>query len=483
VRRSEPRIDSSCCFSTAQESDSRSNVSLATQFFSSLLDHPNVAEAVVFAMPEPRLGEEVAAAVVLRCPRSSIATEIREFASRQLSYFKVPRQVVFTGKPQRVGLAAKLGLIAPREEQQEYVPMRESRTQLEDVLATMWAHIVGTERVGLHDNFFEIGGDSLAATELMAGIEQVTGLRLTVTALFQAPTIKQLAAFIEQYDPAWQPYVVPIQGRGSQPPFFCVDAGPCYLSLARSLGTDRPFLGLLHPNAVATSIEVMAEFSVKSIRAVQPEGPYFVGGWCTGGLIAYEIAQQLRAQGQEVALLVLFDSVNPARLDGLSVMQAIFVQADEFCRKIWFHLRSMTRLKFGDLPAYFLKRLKNVWHTLTRRTWPARASMEFLRLVLRRDLPNMHLMGRRYRPKPYNGRVVLFRRSRCAISRYLDAKLGWGRLIAGEFDVVEVQSEHDDMFDEPQVQHVAAELACFFRPRCLLPVMRNGPLRYVTGPP
>jgi thioesterase domain-containing protein/acyl carrier protein len=436
-----------------------------------LLDHPNVAETVVFAMPEPRLGEEVAAAVVLRCPRPSAATEIREFASRQLSYFKIPRQVVFldkiprgsTGKPQRVGLAAKLGLITPQEEHQEYVPMRESRTQLEDVLATMWAHIVGTERVGLHDNFFEIGGDSLAAMELMAGIEQVTGRRLTVTALFQAPTVKQLAAFIEQNDRGWQPYVVPIQGRGSQPPFFCVDAGPCYLGLARRLGTDRPFLGLLHPNAMATSIEVMAEFSVKSIRAVQPEGPYLVGGFCTGGLIAYEIAQQLRAQGQEVALLVLFDSVNPARLDGLSVMQAIFVQADEFCRKIWFHLRSMARLKFGDLPAYFLKRLKNVWHTLTRRTWPARASMEFLRLVLQRDLPNMYLMGRRYRPKPYNGRVVLFRRSRRAISGYLDAKLGWGRLIAGEFDVVKVETDHDDMFDEPQVQHVAAELAARLR--------------------
>jgi thioesterase domain-containing protein len=164
-----------------------------------------------------------------------------------------------------------------------------------------------------------------------------------------------------------------------------------------------------------------------------------------------------------VALLVLFDSVNPARLDGLSVMQAIFVQADELCRKIWFHLRSMAQLEFGDLPAYFNKRLKNVWHTLTRRTWPARASTEFLRLVLRRDLPNMYLMGRRYRPKPYNGRVVLFERSRRAISRYLDAELGWGSLIVGEFDVVEVQSDHDDMFDEPQVQRVAAELAACLR--------------------
>jgi acyl-CoA synthetase (AMP-forming)/AMP-acid ligase II/thioesterase domain-containing protein len=435
-----------------------------------LLDHPNVAEAVVFAMPEPRLGEEVAAAIVLRDSRPTAATEIREFASRQLSYFKVPQQVVFldkipkgpTGKPQRIGLAAKLGLIAPREEHRKNVLLCESHTPLEDVLATMWAHILGTERVGLNDNFFEIGGDSPTAMELVAAIEQVTGQRLTVAALFQAPTIKQFAAFLEQYDTGWQPYVVPIQGKGSRPPFFCVDAGPRYLRLAQRLGTDRPFLGLLYPNAIATNIEAIAEFSVKLIRAVQPSGPYFVGGWCASGLIAYEIAEQLQVQGQEVALLVLFDAVNPGRLDGLSMIQAMFVQADELRRKIWFHLRSMTRLEFGDLPAYFLKRLKNLWYILTRRTWPARSTMELLNRVLRHP-PNLYLMGRRYRPKPYNGRVVLFRRSFCAISKYLDWQLGWGGIIAGELDVVEIQGGHDDMFKEPGVQRTAATLAACLR--------------------
>jgi hypothetical protein len=130
-------------------------------------------------------------------------------------------------------------------------------------------------------------------------------------------------------------------------------------------------LGLLHPDAVGTSIEAMAEFSVKSIRAVQPDGPYFVGGWCSAGLIAYETAQQLLIQGQEVALLTLLDAVNPCRLDGLSVPQVLFVLADETFRKIWF-LRSMSRLNFRELPAYVCERLKSVWHTLTRRTWPAR---------------------------------------------------------------------------------------------------------------
>jgi acetoacetyl-CoA synthetase len=225
---------------------------------------------------------------------------------------------------------------------------------------------------------------------------------------------------------------------------------------------------LLHPNDISTSIEAMAEFCVKSILAVQPEGPYFVAGHCIAGLVAYEIAQQLRAQRQEVALLVMFDAVNPARLDGLSAMRTIFVQADEFCRKIWFHLRSMTRLEFGGLPAYFLERLKNFWHTLTRRTWPARFTMEVLGPVLRREPRNMYLMGRRYRPKPYSGRVVLFRRSLQAITRYLDWKLAWGGVIAGEFDIVESRGGHSQMLDEPEVQRTAAKLAGYLRvqPRC-----------------
>src|SRR5262249_25069670 len=150
---------------------------------------------------------------------------IRNFASQRLSDFKIPRELVFldeipkgpTGKPQRVGLAAKLGLLAmPRAKHQVDVPTNESHTQLEDLFATMWARIIGVERVSPHDNFFEVGGDSLAAMELIAGIEQVTGKRLTIAALFEAPTVKQLVAFVEQDHPGWLPYVVPIQGKGSR---------------------------------------------------------------------------------------------------------------------------------------------------------------------------------------------------------------------------------------------------------------------------
>jgi acyl-CoA synthetase (AMP-forming)/AMP-acid ligase II/thioesterase domain-containing protein/acyl carrier protein len=435
-----------------------------------LLDHPNIAEAVAFAIPESRLGEAVAAAVVLRNPMAASEAEIREFASRKLSYFKVPQQLVFldkipkgpTGKLQRVRLASELGLTAPPKAPLQGAPMHEARTQLEDVLATIIAQIIGIEKVDLNDNFFEVGGDSLAALELIAGIEQVTGKRLTIAALFPAPTVKRLAALIEQYDPGTQPYVVPVQGSGSKPPFFCVDAGPRYIRLAQLLNADRPFLGLIYPDVIATSVEAIAEFCVKSIRAVQREGPYFVSGWCGAGLIAYEIAQQLREQDQEVALLVLFDSVNPARLEELSTLGIVLVQADELFRKIWFHLRWMIQLEPARVPDYFIQRLKRIWHTLTRRTGPARAATNFFRPIFSIQPPNLYAVGRRYRPKSYDGRVILFRRSLRAVSKYLDWKLGWASVITGDFNVVEIPGGHEDMLG-PQVQCTAVKLTAYLR--------------------
>ena len=434
-----------------------------------LLDHPDIEEAVVFAAPEPRLGEAVAAAVVLRKPNAASQINIKEFVSRKLSYFKVPQELVFvdkipkgpTGKLQRVSLAAELGVTAAREAglSSQVALIHEVRTHLEDVLSTMFTQIIGIEKISLNDNFFDIGGDSLAAMELIGAIEQVTGKGLTIAALFEAPTVRQLAALIERNEHESQSYVVSIQSAGSKPPFFCVDAGPRYLNLVRHMGAGRPFLGLLYPNGIATSIESISEFCVKSITAVQPEGPYFVGGWCTAGLIAYEIAQQLREQGQEVALLVLLDAVNPARLAELSTVAKILILADESRRKILFHLRSMTQLELERVPAYFIERLKNLWHTLTRRVWPARMTREFVLPILSHRPSDEHLVGRRYRPKPYNGRVVLFRRGLRAVSKYLDWNLGWADLIVGELNVIEIQGGHGDMLDGPQVVCTAVKLA------------------------
>ena len=167
-----------------------------------LLEHPAVAEAVTFAVPHPTLGEDVAAAVVLR-PRVKVTPkDIRQFAKERLAEFKVPREVLFveelskgpTGKIQRVGLAAKLGLGSDTEGSPVYVA---PRTALQMALAEIWTEILHLERVGIHDDFFALGGDSLMATRVLLRLHEITNVEIEVSEIFEASTVAELAERIE----------------------------------------------------------------------------------------------------------------------------------------------------------------------------------------------------------------------------------------------------------------------------------------------
>jgi acyl-CoA synthetase (AMP-forming)/AMP-acid ligase II len=165
-----------------------------------LLEHPAVAEAVSFAVPHPTLGEDIAAAIVLRPNAKATAKDIRQFAALRLAEFKTPRQIVFvealpkgqTGKIQRVGLAAQLGLTNAGER-----PFVAPRTPLEDALAGIWCQVLQRQRVGIHDDFFVLGGDSLLAAQALTCIHDGLPVQLGTASLFDAPTVAELAALIE----------------------------------------------------------------------------------------------------------------------------------------------------------------------------------------------------------------------------------------------------------------------------------------------
>ena len=158
-----------------------------------LLDHPAVAEAVAFAMPDARLGEEVAAAVVLKSDVTE--REIQEFAAARLAEFKVPRRVVIvpeipkgpTGKLQRIGLAEKLGLVKTPESETrpEYTP---PRSAFEKQIVSLWAQVLKVEKVGMNDNFLQLGGDSIMATFLASRVREEMGLEMPLISFFEAPT-------------------------------------------------------------------------------------------------------------------------------------------------------------------------------------------------------------------------------------------------------------------------------------------------------
>jgi acyl carrier protein len=172
-----------------------------------LMDHPAVAQATTFAMPHGKLGEDVAAAVVLRAGVSATERDLREFTALRLAEYKVPGRVVIvdeipksaTGKLQRVGLAEKLGL--DNSDRTELAPKAEftaPRTEVEDVLAKIWLEILRVGPIGIHDNFFDLGGDSILAARIIARVRDIFGAELSFFAFFDAPTVAEMAAVLDR---------------------------------------------------------------------------------------------------------------------------------------------------------------------------------------------------------------------------------------------------------------------------------------------
>jgi acyl-CoA synthetase (AMP-forming)/AMP-acid ligase II/acyl carrier protein len=181
-----------------------------------LLSHPAVAEAVVFAVPDARLREDVGAAVVLRPGQSADEAALRAFAAGRLAHFKVPRIVRVlaelpkgpTGKVQRIGLAERIGIriAAPQPSATAYLP---PRTPQEEALAAIWGEILGLTQVSVDDSFLDLGGDSMLATQLVSRVRESFGLSMTLRALFDAPTIAAQAAVLEQLGAAGPGVPVP----------------------------------------------------------------------------------------------------------------------------------------------------------------------------------------------------------------------------------------------------------------------------------
>jgi oxalate---CoA ligase len=275
--------------------------------------HPQVAEAAAYAVAHPRLGEDVAAAVVLRPGAGVTGEELREFLGAQLAAFKIPRRIDIvdqlpkgvTGKVQRKRLSA--GSKAPSAQT--------PATDWQAELLPLWRKFLKTENVSVDDDFFEKGGDSLLAMDLHMEIERLTGQELPESILLEASTVRALAKRLAHTAPAQQRPVQAAAGDGRPALVFFHDGdaagGALVASLQRGLGSEPPILAIAargpDGKTMPRSIQDTAAAQLSAILRAQPHGPYRLGGYRTGALVALQAARLLVAAGREVAVVALVD--------------------------------------------------------------------------------------------------------------------------------------------------------------------------------
>ena len=293
-----------------------------------LLGCAQVIDAATFATPHASLGEEIAVAVVLQRGTALREADIREFAARRLPALKVPRKILIvdqipkspTGKVQRSELAKKLGMLSSPRGPDRRAPFVAPRSPLEHQLAAIWEELLDLSPIGAFDDFFDLGGDSLTAATLMTAIEAACHQVLPPAVLLEAPTVARLATRILREGDSFKEPLTGLRASGARTPLFFVHndhgRGLYTYNLARNLHTDRPVYAIhlhgLAECALPATVEAIAADRIRVIRAVRPHGPYALGGHCNGGLVALEIAHQLRASGECVELVALVDSRAPS---------------------------------------------------------------------------------------------------------------------------------------------------------------------------
>jgi len=414
---------------------------------------------------------------VLRPQRQATVRELKEFSAANLADFKVPKQIAIvddipknaTGKLQRLGLAEKLT-------SRLSVEGETNNSELERTVGSIFAEVLGVDHVSSADNFFALGGDSLRATQLISRIRAKLEVNVSIAMILRHSTVRELAheilCVIASTEDLWSTYpasVVPFQSNGSKPPLFWFNWGYWDFRLPRYLGSDQPVYGLQHQSqdghrALYTRIEDMAAHYIREIRTVQTNGPYFLGGLCIGGMVAFEMARQLQKQGDEVALLVLLDprsrsgELSPVHKGSPTLASHI----TWFRNEVYRHARELAPLGPQEKLNYAQVRVKGrLMGVRGRISWIGRRVLcEAFGHPLPPSLRTRYIesvydrAARAYVPIVYRGRVIIFKTQ----GRYSNGQFGWGNFIAEGLKIEELDIDHDNVFKEPYVQIFAERL-------------------------
>ncbi|MEH2452812.1 beta-ketoacyl synthase N-terminal-like domain-containing protein [Nostoc sp.] len=347
------------------------------------------------------------------------------------------------------------------------------RTYIEQTLAHIWQEILCIESLGINDDFFELGGHSLLAVHLIAKINNQFSKNIQLSAIFQSPTIKQLAILHEQANYQTSSPLVAIQPQGSKPPLFFVHPVGgnilCYYELSLHLSSDQPFyglqaLGLNGESQPYTRIEDMAAKYIEALRDIQPNGPYFLAGWSMGGIVAFEMATQLLRHGYQVDMLAMLDSPAPvnseqiAKIDDYNDVKILVDFAIDMAQSAGKNLsgsvEQLQGLTLDEQLNYFLEQARIV------NLVPWDFELEQLRCLLK-VFKNNVLALQSYTPQVYPNQIIYFHASDEVSNEFSNPTFIWGRLSGKPIEIITIPSNHYTIITKPHIQTVLDHLNVF----------------------
>ena len=461
-----------------------------------LATHRDVREAAVVAWDRAPGEKSIAAYVVPRPDTTPSVQALQDCLKNAVPDYMVPSSFVFLASlPLVNGKLDRRALPPPNHQRpalsSEYVA---ARSALESQLVTLWETVLGTVPIGIHDDFFALGGHSLLGARMIAEVHDALGADLPLRARFDAPTIAQFAKTIEAREESRDyrrshignaEYLLELQAGDDRPPVFFFPGGGggepeffVYARLARSVGTEYPFYGLRARGADGCtpphgSVAAMAADYLAEMRTLQPHGPYFLVGECFGGIVAYEVACQLQSNGEQVAVLVLMDTRRPTKriywryraTRAFGPLGGFFFD-DTFPR----HWKALWNLPYAKWIPYLGKHAEGAVRYLPS-LWARQQSLRSrAETVLESDSTQgsrqrviharhrYRLTLRQHRPQPYAGPIELLVNEQ--YHQRDDPSLGWGTLGSGVVHIHKVPGDHDSYLRE-LVQVTAEELrAC-----------------------
>jgi amino acid adenylation domain-containing protein len=435
----------------------------------SLLQCPGVADAVVVAGRSGPAAELELWAYIASAPSAepaALEAAARRHLTSQLPLYMVPQRIISLPALPRTpnGKVDRAALPAPAVSANAVTLPPNSRASSDDVearLAEIWCRVLDIDAAEPSFDFFELGGNSLTATRMLAEVNAAFERTLRPPILFRHPTLGELADLLRRPSD-WDfdfSEVVQLQPEGTRPTLIALNNTGVFFRLARRLGRNQPFIALqlfdpsLGRQTVSDTFEAIAEEYVRLILQAQPQGPYALIGWCVAGSLAFEVAHQMRRAGREVCLVVIIDAWAP----GFSRRQTR--------RTLWFTDLSLKfQTIFRDLVRVLRRRLpleEFIQRRGALRRWLGRADRAVTEDERYHHWILGHLNGAAYRydPPDYDGDVLLLRAAEEPRGLFIESRLGWGRHVTGRLTTAYVQGDHTTIFTDPGAQQMADQIA------------------------